>query len=217
MSLWKFTFVIFLVAGLGVYAQDDYQHIVDRNPFDPDRGQVEEVEETEAPEETRIVEEGHNFILDGTMIFDDRRLAILSYREAEATNKPERTRSRIRRMRRGQSTPQSNASVTSKILHLNDEFQGYTLVEIRTDSVTLRGDGKQIELAMYSDDKQDRGGTKQATATAVAKREKNEAVSAREERIQRIREARERAKKAREARENEEPISKPKQDKADRF
>jgi len=68
-----------MVTGFTLLAQDrDIQHIVDRNPFDPDRGRVEEEEgaETTPPEEDTIPEEMP--VLDGTMVIGNMRVAIMS-------------------------------------------------------------------------------------------------------------------------------------------
>ncbi len=73
------TLILLVMTGVTVLAQDrDIQHIVDRNPFDPDRGRVEE--EIETPEE--VVEEDvapeELPVLDGTMVIGSMRVAIMS-------------------------------------------------------------------------------------------------------------------------------------------
>ena len=72
----------FCLLPLPVAAQvDEIQSIVDRNPFDPDRGKKEEEED---PEETEAEDEAPAVdlpVLDGTIIYGNTKIAVLSFQK----------------------------------------------------------------------------------------------------------------------------------------
>lgn len=127
--------LILMTSFLPLFAQLNLQSIIDRDPFDPNRGQVpevvEEVEEAPPPPPPILP------VLDGTMVIGDMKLAILT------------------------NTAEAGKEVTTERVRLNESFMGYTVSEINSESVKLSsGPGVSIEVRLYSGKKTNRGGSR---------------------------------------------------------
>lgn len=127
-------FNLFLLAG-NLFAQENIDDILARNPFDENRGKLEEGEA-----EAEVVEEvipGDMPVLDGTIMAGEFRIAMFTIKED------------------GQPK-----ALTGKI---NDNVAGYKINEIKRNLVMLSKPGSDpIPLQMYSEGnkKESRGGTK---------------------------------------------------------
>lgn len=123
-----------LLIGCSAFAQPDIATIVDNDPFDPDRGRKEVVEEAVLEEEAPMPVDLP--VLDGTMVIGKRKLAMFTYME-EGKRK--------------------YASVT-----INETVAGYKLTQIKGSEVQLLGSGSPVTLRLFSGEKTNRGGTKKA-------------------------------------------------------
>ena len=118
---------------LSAWGQVDIQSILDRDPFDPDRGQKEEDKVEEEEEQILPLDLP---VLDGTIIVGETRIAIFSFL---LEGKPASARAR-----------------------LNDTVAGYTVNKIERNLVEITGDAEPISLALYAGKKDKRGGSKKA-------------------------------------------------------
>ena len=126
-------FCLIALTGTTVLGQSDIDRLLDRNIFDPDRGKKPE-EEAEGPEE--IIEEviaKDMPVLDGTLIIGDTKIALFTY------------------INEGQPT--------SARVSVDERVAGYTVREITRDGVKLQGGGEPVTLALFSGQKDKRGGT----------------------------------------------------------
>ena len=123
-------YLIFALIGLTCYGQD-IENILERNPFDPNRGKAEE-EATEETAEAEVTEQMP--ILDGTVIIGETRIALF--------------------------TVTKEGQPVSKRVRVDGEVGGYKVLAIDRLSVKLAGNGQELSVAMYSKQKANRGGTK---------------------------------------------------------
>lgn len=172
-----FSFLFCLTAtGFG---QNQIDEIVDRDPFDPNRGKKEEVvEEEEVKEVVEVEPENVTFVLDGTVIFPNLRMAIIQYTpEPEpAVNRgrmlpPTRGKNNARRspVRRPGNRGRAGKKTESSRLSLNEELQGYKLTQVESDYVVLTKGREQLTLRMFDGKKEDRGGSKKIAKAAPKK------------------------------------------------
>lgn len=119
-----------LILNLTLWGQD-IESILERNPFDPNRGKAEEETAEEVPE-AEISDQLP--ILDGTVILGDTRIALF--------------------------TVAKEGQPTSKRVKVNEEIAGYKVIAIDRLSVKVSGNGQELSIAMYSNRKENRGGTK---------------------------------------------------------
>ncbi len=169
---------LFCLTAVG-FGQNQIDDIVDRDPFDPNRGKKEEVVEEEKEEEViEVVPENVAFVLDGTVIFPNNRMAIIQYTpEPEpAVNRarmlpPKRGRNAARRspVRRPGNRSRSNRKTESSRLSLNESLQGYKLTQVESDFVVLTKGREQLTLRMFNGSKEDRGGSKKIAKAAPKK------------------------------------------------
>lgn len=158
MKLW-----LLLAASLALWAQNDIQSIVERDPFDPDRGKKEEVEGQEEAVEDIGIEDLP--ILDGTMIIGNLRIAMLSF------TKDGRTIAARVEMRDGQqgyrvflrdpgAEKEEHDLSSSRLGMINGKIAGYSVSLIQRNEVRLEGIGEPVMLKMYDGKKENRGGSK---------------------------------------------------------
>lgn len=116
--------------------------IIDRDPFDPDRGREEVVEEEEPePEPEVVVPKGELPTLDGTLMIGKEKYAIF--------------------------TTKDRGKETTHRVRLNEKIQGLRLAHIDLNHVELDGGGPPIKIEMWTGEKKNRGGTaKRASRTA---------------------------------------------------
>lgn len=121
------------------FAQTDIQSIIERDPFDPNRGQ-KEAEEEEAPvEEAPAIDLP---ILDGTMIIGKSKYAIFTYIEE---GKPVTTR-----------------------VKLKDKIAGYTLASVGPSSARLKGlGGRNQSIEVFAEKKNKKRGASKKAAKAT--------------------------------------------------
>jgi len=133
--------IICFLVGCSAFAQPDIATIVDSDPFDPDRGRKEVVEEEimeeEAPKPLDLP------TLDGTMVIGKKKLAMFTYMEEGK-----------RRF----------TSVT-----INQTVAGYKLTQIKGSEVQLVGSGSPVTLRLFNGEKTNRGGTKSSRQAAKAR------------------------------------------------
>lgn len=168
-------------------AQDEIEQIINRDPFDPDRGVKEEAqEEAPPPEPVEVVNEEHNMVLDGTIMFSKSQMAIITIdKPAVATSSTRNSRIRrvgIRNNRRapiqrggarlgsgdpgeeeGDNRPSGPETHT---VYVGDELEGYKLTAVTTQTATLKKGAETIELRLFSGEKENRGGSKEANTVA---------------------------------------------------
>jgi hypothetical protein len=114
-------------------AQDLVEQIIERNPFDPQRGKVDAIVEEEVEEEAPPT---NLPLLDATILFPGNPVAIFSFRE-EGEEKTE-------------------------AVFLNGKVAGFQLVAVQTTSVLLRGGGQEHQIVLFQQEgKKSRGGSKQ--------------------------------------------------------
>lgn len=172
-----FSFLFCLTAS--GFGQNQIDEIVDRDPFDPSRGKKEEVVvEEEEKEVVEVQPENVAFVLDGTVIFPNNRMAIIQYTpEPEpAVDRgrmlpPTRGKNAARRspVRRPGNRARSNKKTESSRLSLNEELQGYKLTQVESDYVVLTKGREQLTLRMFNGSKEDRGGSKMVAKVAPKK------------------------------------------------
>jgi len=128
------------LTGAHLYAQSDIDRLLDRNIFDPDRGKKPE-EETEEPEEVPVEVVSKDMpVLDGTLIIGETKIALFTY------------------LQEGQPV--------SARVRVDEKVAGYTVQDITTDGVTLQGGGQPMELALFSGQKENRGGSRSSASVA---------------------------------------------------
>lgn len=138
----KFIFIFFIACA--ALAQPDIASIVDNDPFDPDRGRKEVVEE-------QVMEEAAPPpadlpVLDGTMVIGKKKFALFSY------------------MEEGKRRYQS--------VSINEVVAGYKVTQIRDREVKLMGGGTPVSLRLFNGEKTKRGGSKKAAKKAAPKKPK---------------------------------------------
>ena len=134
----SFLSLMALLLAQPVQAQVDIQEVVERNPFDPKRGNKDD--ELETPEEANVLALPDDVpVLDGTIISANLQIALLAYTDTEGKKVTARAK-------------------------LDQKIGNYTLTQINPTSVELlESNGKTISLGMFEDgQKKDgsRGGTK---------------------------------------------------------
>ncbi|CAM2066106.1 hypothetical protein SCOR_12060 [Sulfidibacter corallicola] len=161
-------FCLFSVSAFPLWAQDRIEVIVERNLFDP--FPFEEVEEEAPPEEVIPVETAPvELFLDGTMIFKDKRYAIIRYMaDPEPAATPEKTRLADPRSKR--KPARRGPQMKTKMMSLNGELKGYTLTKVDINSATLMRGPEQVRLEMFNGTKQNRGGSKKLSAKPAPKK-----------------------------------------------
>jgi len=126
--------LIFLLFGSAAFAQEGVDHLLERNLFEPERGQKED----DSPEEEEVVPISKDMpVFDGTVFIGDTKIAMFTY------------------MLEGKQTSAS--------IQLNEMVGGYTLTAIDRTKVELRGGGSSVPLQLFSIEsgqKTKRGGTK---------------------------------------------------------
>lgn len=161
---------LLLFTGFQVAAQDIIDETIARDPFDPDRGK-----EPEEPEEEEVVEEAPppvevkqvSFILDGTMMLGKTRYALVTYDdpnpEPAVEPEPNREDNRRRRpVRRSRVSRVPQKVQKTKMVKLNDKLLDYTLTAVDHNEVVFKRGLEEIRVSMFSGDKEDRGGSKEA-------------------------------------------------------
>lgn len=141
----KLSVLFLLFALFPVLGQDLISTIMERNPFDPKRGQkeAEEVEEVEEEVPADLP------LCDGTLIIGEERYAMFTF------------------LIEGEQV--------SKTLAINESSNGYMVKEIEHNRVTLQQANKThtIKLFFQEGKMESRGGSRKATKRAApAKREK---------------------------------------------
>lgn len=125
-------------------AQPDIATIVENDPFDPNRGRKEAVEEEVAPEEAPVPVDVP--VLDGTMIIGKKKIALFTY------------------MEEGKKRYMSAS--------INEVVAGYKITDIADREVVLFGNGSPVNVRLFSGEKASRGGTKKSQAKASSKKGK---------------------------------------------
>jgi hypothetical protein len=183
------TTIIFLTSTFNLVAQDEIEQIVNRNPFDPDRGQKEEVvEEVIEAEPVEVVTEEHGMILDGTIMFSKSQMAIITIDKpnvnasggAAATSGARRLGARRNNNRRSplrnnaarNNRPESKAEALkdqgpqTHTVYVGDELEGYELMSVSSSTAILKKGNETIELQLFSGEKENRGGSKELNIVA---------------------------------------------------
>jgi len=124
--------LLVICCSVALMGQEYIDNILDRDPFDPERGQ--ETDEVEVVEP--VVVERNLPVLDGTLIIGEKRIALFSFLEE------------------GRPT-------TERVL-LNETVAGYKLVTIDRSFVELDRGAGPIKLELYSGQKKNRGGSKES-------------------------------------------------------
>ncbi|CAM2006452.1 hypothetical protein [Acanthopleuribacter pedis] len=172
---------LFLCAGL--FAQNQVDDIVDRDPFDPNRGK-EQVEEEEKVEEiVEVTPTNVEFQLDGTIIFPSRKMAIIKYKP-DPSEMESPVAARVRNIAGRNQNPKTNVArrnkpirrprniksqMETKRLSENDKLQGYLVAKIESDHVVLTKGREQLTLRMFDGTKTNRGGSKKIAKPAPKK------------------------------------------------
>lgn len=172
-----------MLSGL-LLAQNQVDDIVDRDPFDPNRGKEEEVVEEKVEEVVEVTPENVDFQLDGTILFSTRKMAIIKYRpdpsemESPIAARGRNNRSSVKsRNLKGKSRnkpvrrPRNvKNQMKTKRLSENEKLQGYLVAKIESDHVVLTKGREQLTLRMFDGSKTDRGGSKKITKPAPKKK-----------------------------------------------
>lgn len=162
-------FILFLITS-SLWAQDNIQTILERDPFDPNRGQVDEEEVEPEEEEEEVVLPDNMPVLDGTIIFGDVRIAMFSL-EVNGQKLTARAEMRgasndyVLYVRQPKSQRGESALSANSLGEPNGKLGEYTIAKIDTNQVELRKEaGRVVPLEMYLRDAKDRGGSKDAAA-----------------------------------------------------
>jgi len=146
--------ILMLALFAGAAAAQDIQSIVDRNPFDPDRGRKEDVD-AEEEEAVPVVAPEELPTLDGTMIMGEVKIAMFSLVQ---DGKPATARVV---MDAGGSDYTLHMRGEEELQELrNGRLGGYLIGDIQLDYVELKNGDNVLKLDIFANKDKKRGGTK---------------------------------------------------------
>ncbi len=136
----------------------DIQSIVERNPFDPDRGKKDDADQEQAEEAAPEVDPDELPSLNGTMIIGDTKIAIFSYVEA---GKPVTARVVLDDVTKDYTLHLRGEEISEQ---RNGRLAGYKINDIHANYVEFAGGDSAIKIKMHANRDKKRGGSKKAAA-----------------------------------------------------
>ena len=141
-------FLLVSLSGVSI-GQDYIAAIMERNVFSPDRGQLKKRKAEAEIEELDDL----GLVLDGTIIFQNRKFALITESHDQITDSR-------RPRKRNEKRISSRSNMETHTVELGDTIGSYKVTVILRDEVFLESGAQLIKLELYSGSKTDRGGSK---------------------------------------------------------